>query len=468
MADEIAQAVQIELEGTKIFIKGSMQLISWLAKAISSLIRVYKDKVLYEPGECSTRDIIKMSGGVTPPAFEIDEKYKNEFLDLVIKNKLHYSLLIDFDLTDGKIPILVPANEAAAFTQIIEAFTKKKLSEEEAALKKVQGEVDELKEKLLSTNDNQKFYLETKLENVQQSKNELMAMHENTLKTYDEKNYAIPLERYLSKAKGTEFERDPDKAVAEYNKGVVIARDMDVKDCMQPIRSPYLVPVSKVQYYVPNKDITIERTYHEDNGIIYSKYSFKTRMGEMYEFSDKDMTRDKWNNEELPKILDIAGIVDCVKCKIFEKIEQVKAYFTYFDKTPPLSESRNVVFSNAEVISEAEFAIEEKLKGMASAKVIDNRIEFVVPQDKLFSQNGKVVYAPDGLEGTIYMFEHITPGALKDGMLSFSTGIKSNVVVKEKNSMDKSISAEAVKNIISENRVQVAENIKNTISSLKR
>ena len=34
--------------------------------------------------------------------------------------------------------------------------------------------------------------------------------------------------------------------------------------------------------------------------------------------------------------------------------------------------------------------------------------------------------------------------------------------------MDKSISAEAVKNIISENRVQVAENIKNTISSLKR
>lgn len=459
--DEIMQAAQIEVEGVKIFLKGSMQVISWLAKAISALLRVAKDKIDHRGGERNLKQIIKLSEPDIPQTIQVDEKYQKEFFELVKEKGLQYCKVVDFDLTDGKIPIMVPGNQMPAYATLLDAFMKRKISEEEAALNKVQSDIDELKEKLISADNKDIPLLETSLENKTQAKDELMIIHEESLRNYEEKNYAVPLESYLSSAKGTEFELDPDKAIAEYNQGVPMVRSQSVKDCMQPIRSPFLIPTSKTQYYVPESGVTIERTFHEEDGVAYSKYLLKTEQGEVHEFSDKGITKEKWNSEILPKIFDVAGIVEGIKCKIFETVEQVKAYFKHFGKTTPISETKQAVFTNAEVITEAELAIEDALRGMASAKVNENKIEFCVPQEKVFSQEGKLIYAPDGINGVHYLFGKIEPGEVKDGMITFSTAKNEPVVVREMNNPEKNISAEAVKNIIADIRTKAVDSIKN-------
>jgi len=466
--DEIMQAAQIEIEGVKFFLKGSMQVISWLMQAIKAFFNMAKDKIDHRAGERSLKDLFKLSEPEIPQKIDVDEKYQKEFFELVKEKGLHYSKVIDFDLTDGKIPIMVPGKEMSAFVTLLDSFMKRKISEEEAALKKVQEEIDELKEKLISTEKKDVPLLETMLENKTQAKDELMVLHEASVKKYDEKQYAVSLTDYLASAKGTEFELDPDKAIAEYNQGVPMVRSQTAKECMQPIRSPFLIPTSKTQYYLPESGVTIERTYHEEDGVAYSNYFLKTEQGEVHEFSDKGVTKEKWNSEILPKIFDIAGIVEGIKCKIFETVEQVKAYLKHFGKTTPISETKEVVFTNAEVITEAELAIEDALRGMASAKVNENKIEFSVPQEKIFSQDGKLIYAPDGLEGTLYMFGKIEPGEVKDGMISFSTVKNESIVVKEKNTPEKNISAETVKNIIVDSRTKTVESIRNAINPHER
>lgn len=463
--DEIMQAAQIEIEGVKFFLKGSMQVISWLAQSLKAIFNVAKDKIDHRAGERSLSQIFKLSEPDMPQKIDVEEKYQEEFFSLVKAKGLQYCKMVDFDLTDGKIPIMVPGNQMSAYATLLDSFLKRKISEEEAALKKVQNDIDELKEKLISSDKKEIPLLETTLENKTQAKNELMVLHEESLKQYEDKCYAVPVEGYLSEAKGTEFERDPDKAIAEYNQGVPMVRSQSAKECMQPIRSPYLIPISQKQIYVPESGVTIERTYHEEDGIAYSNYLLKTEQGEIHEFSDKGVTKEKWNSEILPKIFDIAGIVEGIKCKIFETMEQVKSYFKHFDKTTPISETKNVDFSNAEVVSEAELAVEDALRGMASAKVNEDKIEFQVPQEKIFSLDGKLTYAPDGLDGELYMFGNIEPGEAKDGMISFKSAKNEQVTVKGKNVPEKNVSANAVKDVISDMRRKTIENVRNSSNS---
>lgn len=460
--DEISQAAQIEIEGIKMFFKGSMQVISWTTQAMAALFHAIKEKIDHKGGECTLKQIFKLSEPDVPLKIDVDEKYEEEFFKFVKKQGLQYCRLIDFDLTDGKIPIMIPAKQMSTYASLVESFLKKKISEEEDALRNVQSDIDELKEKLISTAKDNVPLLETTLENKIQAKNELMSLRDTSLRTYEEKEYVIPLAGYLASAKDTEFERDPDKAIAEYNQGVPMVRSQTAKECMQPIRTPFLIPTTKTQCYVPERGVTIERTYHKENGTAYSNYYLKTEQGEVRYFSDKNVTKEKWNSEILPEMLDVAGIVESVKCKIFETMVQVKAYFKHFGKTTPISETKQAVFTNAEVVTEAELAIEDALRGAASAKVNENKIEFVVPQEKIFSQRGKLIYAPDGLDGAFYMFEKIEPGEVKDGMISFSAIKNEQIVIKEKNVPEKSISAEALKNIIIDSRAKAVESVRNS------
>lgn len=176
--DEISQAAQIELEGVQIFIKGSMQVISWLSQALLSLCHVVKDKIDHRGGERSFQQIIKLSQPDMPQTIQIDDKFKEEFLQYAKEQGLQYCKAVDFDLTDGRTPIMVPANQMPAYATILDAFQKRKISEEEAALKKVKNEIDELKEKLLTADEREAPLLETTLENKVQAKDELAVIHE--------------------------------------------------------------------------------------------------------------------------------------------------------------------------------------------------------------------------------------------------------------------------------------------------
>ena len=461
--DEISQAVQVEIEGIKMFFKGSLQVVSWTAQAFNALFKMTKDKFDHIGGECSLKHIFKLSEPESPLTIFVDKKDEQEFFKIAEDKGLQYCKLIDFDLTDEKIPIAIPPKQMSVYATLVDAFSKRKLSKEETALRILQNDIDEIKEKInFSSKENKDdvTIFEKLLENKLQSRDELQKLHDMSLKTYERKNYVQPLGNYLASAKGTEFERDPDKAVSEYNQGVPMARSQTAKECMQPIRNPFLIPTTKTQCYVPEKGVTIERTYHSENDVVYSNYYLKTEQGAVHFFSDKNMSKEKWNTEILPKMLDVAGIVEGIKCKIFETMEQVKAYFKHFGKTTPLSETNQKVFPNAEIITEAELAIEDTLKGMASAKANINIINFKVPQEKVFAQNGKLIYAPDGLDGALYMFGKIEPGEVKDGMISFSALKNDLITVKEKYTAEKNISVDALKNIIHENRAKAVDIIR--------
>ena len=87
--DEISQAAQIEIEGVKFFLKGSMQVISWLMQSIKALFNMAKDKIDHRAGERSLKDLFKLSEPEIPQKIDVDEKYqhKKELENKFIKSK---------------------------------------------------------------------------------------------------------------------------------------------------------------------------------------------------------------------------------------------------------------------------------------------------------------------------------------------------------------------------------------------
>lgn len=464
MADDVSQVIQMEVEGCKFVLTGTFKMCMWLAQAIKSLLSAGKMKIYERKGEHPLKHIFKLSEPEAPVGIEVPTKFKEEFFKECASKGLHYHVSVDFNLKDGMTPIMVPAKEAGVFAQLANAYMKKKIAEDEAKLSKHDKNIGEIEEKLLSAKPEEKLYLQVQLENIKQARNELVAVVKNFTTKVDEKSYVKTFAQYLEEAKGTEFENDPEKAIAENEHGVPIIRAEDSVDCFQPVRDDNNVPETSTHYIFPEKGVTVCREYHLEKDIVYSEYKFKTESGENYSFSDKNMTKEQWNRNVLPKIFELTGITEGMKCKVFQSEKELQAYVKFHNKTVPKSEkakAESVVFSNAEVLSQVEMAIQDTLKGMASAKTVFNSIEFSVPQDQIMSLNGKVVYAPEGLKGAVYVFDKITPGNIKDGRITFTADRNSNVIVKQENKMDQSFTAETVRTLISDMRTQIVDAIRN-------
>ena len=216
----------------------------------------------------------------------------------------------------------------------------------------------------------------------------------------------MSLTDYLKTAKGTEFEKNPEKAIAELEKGVEIGPKLTAKECLQPIRDKSYMPNTALMFYLPDTGSIITREFFEDKdtGLMYSNYSFKTKDGEIHRYTDHNLTNEKWNEEILPNLMDKASLIEGTDCRMFDQLDKLHAYLRYHDQVRPESEVRiekaikegQPVFSSAETEHEVNYAVTQKMKGLVSAKVENEKITISVDPNQLVRQGGKLSLRLDG------------------------------------------------------------------------
>lgn len=402
MADEIAQVMSIEMEGIKFAVKGFLEVGSYALRLLRALLNSARNKFENRSGNRKDyKKIIELSDGPIQ-IFNIRETEWEKVEKEAKKLGLYWCKCVDFVPGDGLKPIAVPAQFASAFAALQKSVAESSLVEDKKEMSEIEQQINECKEKLLAEQDPEKIHqLEVKIENLTQSQKEKQAWvdYNNGVISGEIKPMSLP--EYLAQAKGTEFEKNPEAAVELYDKGVDIGEKKSAKELFQPIRSSDSIPKDSITFYDPKNEITVDRNFKmDDDGIVFSEYSFKTKNGELVAFSDKNMTKHEWNNTILPKLLDKAGILEGTALECYPSRNDLQIVTAYRDKLKSkaekniekkLSEGKSV-FSNAEAKNEVVNAISEQKKGFASASRNDGDIEFVCSPYALTKENGKLCF----------------------------------------------------------------------------
>ena len=419
MADnEIAQVLQMEIAGIK-----------WVVCAIPEIamafFRAYKawgdeqdkrydrevkkqnyadEKDLERPGKHSATQINKISEkyGV-PMTFQIREDCLKELLEIAEKNGLNYCLMIDMNPEDSMRHLYIPAQEVERYNIIYKSILGKKAKEEEKEVNNYDENIAEFKEQMRHVEPDSKEYRElgVKIDHFEQAKEEMEQWVKYDKETMEKENIAQSFTGYLrDEAKGTTFEEHPERAMAELEKGVEIGRKFIAKECLQPIRDKSYVPETKFKFYLPDNGSVITREFYinEETGLVYSQYLLKTAKNENYGFSDKNVTKENWNQLVLPRLLDSAGIIEGTQCRIFDTKEKVVAYRKYHGNVKSEAEkkveqaikNKEPVFSSAEAQRAVEYVLDQKEKGLASAKINSDRVTITAERDSVIRHNGKL------------------------------------------------------------------------------
>lgn len=459
MADEIAQVCQLEVEGVKFVFNGTLTVAQLLMRMIKELLKdgwqVSKwgiekigDARLNHAGEhTKLKDIFKMSEGA-PATMEIREEVMTEVLKQAEKKGLHFARLIDFKPGDGISYIMVPAQEAPAFATIIKALTQEQLIKDKAAVAEHNKNIDETDEKLSNAKEKvatgltpeQRAGLEkqmaeidkmnVKLENFKQARDEAAKWVEYDEKVLNSENLAMTLEDYLKLAEGTEFAVNPERAMAELEKGVEIGPQYSLKEALQPVRDKGSIPATNFSFYMPDIGAIISREFKVDaeTGLVYSNYALKTDKGEVFQFTDRDKTAQQWNEKSLPEMLDKAGALEGTKCRVFDTMENATAYKKYHNNVVPESEKRIIekveagqpVFSSAAEQREVEHAVSELEKHRNAAEINSGNIRFEIEPESLTRHNGKLVLHLGNNE--TLMFSNCMNEGFENGKCVFEIG----------------------------------------------
>ena len=441
----MAQVCQLEIEGIKMVVKGGLEAAKFIFKAVKALLEHSKKKAqelhaenlekvggkiigrLKETGNKTMTEIMELSKDGLPQMLYIPEDKAKEIYESLQKNKVRFYIPPDLDPTDGKIPVMLPPQDMPMASAVVKPFMEEKLSVAQKAINEYTDQIAELKEKIITAKPEEKADLRRELDHLMQGKREMEETMEN-IKTDISNNCGGSFADYLKQGKGTEFEKDPEKAIAEYEKGVEIGKKFPIDECMQPVRDRVMMPESKMSFYVPDQGVQIEREFKRDQGAktIYSEYTLKTNDGEVFHFSDANYTKDEWNEKVLPKILDKAGVIEKTECRVFDTKERMTAYMNYFNQVTPKSEEKltnaeaikNKGFSNADVLKEAESTAVEEMKGKTSAKINKDILTVTVPKDRISMKDGKLLVSME--DGTEYAFPRADKPLIKNHEMVFS------------------------------------------------
>lgn len=456
MADEIAQVCELEIRGITMAVKAPVELAQLLGRLALTLLRLGNEhaekkekkkekkeekkekketKKLNEPGEKSVEEIFKLSRNGPPQVVNLRKEDMEEILQLAQKDGLHWASTVDFIPGDGLTPVLVPPQEAAIWDAIIEKIASKRLEKDKKTVAEYDRQLAEEKEKLRNVMPEDKAAIETRIENLLQAKAEAEKWVAYGEDVVTNKSAAISFVDYLRLAKGTEFEKNPERAMAEYEKGVEPGRKMPAKECFSPIRDKSYMPDTQLTFYFPDHGAIVTRKFEVDQetGLVYSEYALKTESGEIHQFSDRNMTKDQWNSNVLPKMLDQAGMIEGTECRLFDSQEKLQAYMDYHGKVRPQSEINvenaikegKAVFHSAEAKNEIETAVSEKAKGFASAKIESDRMKISVDPEHLSRYKGKLRLRLN--ENEDLYFTNIANEGIKDGKAVFE--IENNATV---------------------------------------
>jgi hypothetical protein len=379
---------------------------------------------------------------------------------------LRWSSIPDLDSTDGKTPICIPPQDAPLFSAIVQRFLQEDISESQKIMNGYNSEISELKEKLLHSSSEEKKLIQTKIENIEQARDELMGILDGKKALLDD-GRTLSFQDYLSHGVGTEFEKDPEKAIAELEKGVEIGPSFSARDCFRPIREKALMPDSAIRFYVPEMGVSVTRKFEVENGLVHSDYSFTSDKGEQYDFSDRGITLAEWNKSVLPIMLDKAGILEDTKCRMFDTEESLNAYVKYHNNVKLKSEEYAVklgkdgklVFSSAEVEKEIRSACENRLKGMASAEVSTDGVTSIqIFQKDVYSIDGKIAVkvGDDTFKLSGVKFEKIADDPDK---MQISLSKDSDVIVTNLNGEERQISVTKLKDAVDSSKEKSIQNL---------
>lgn len=440
MSDEIAQVCQLQVQGIKFVIQGSLEAAKYVIKAIKALMDYHAEraeekhekklqkvgKKMKPTGNKTMAQVMELSKDGLPQMLYLPEDKASEIYVDLHKAGVRFFIPPDLDPSDGKVPIMLPPQDMAMASAVVKPYMEEKLSFAQDAIKEYAEKIAELKEKIVTAAPEEKKELRLELDHLMQGKEEMEHAMDD-LKADMANECTGSFMDYLRMGKGTEFEHDPEKAVSEAEQGVEIGKKFSIDECLQPFRDRVMMPESKMLFYVPDMGVTIEREFKRDAHAktIYSEYTLKTNEGEIYAFSDKNYTKEEWNEKVLPKILDRACVIEKTECRVFQSEERMKAYAEYFNKVTPKSEKNmtreeetaNKGFHNADVLHEAENAMNEERKGKASANINQDVYKITVPQDKMTINNGKIVFMDQ--DGASYSFSRAENAQIKNGEMSF-------------------------------------------------
>lgn len=435
MADEVIQACQLEIEGVKMVVKGGVEVAAFVGRILKALYGKAHDKAseswVNRGGERSMRDINKLStnGGQVL-------KIKKEIADDVIKEakdrKMHFFKITEPDENDGYVSIYIPDKEAGVYGEITQRHLAKELEKNKNEDVSYNKAVSELKEKLhgLKEDDPERKSIETQIENyeqaIEENKGVIDKIEGDLAKSPDQ--MSMSLIDYLREFKGTDVEKSPEKAFAELEKGVPIGPNVPAKVLFQPIRDQSLMPDSKVMFYVPEIGAIVTRDFKVDEktNLVYSDYTFKKDNGEEVFFSDKGITKDEWNEKQLPILLDQAHILEGTLCRTFNDEEKLNRFLAYHNKIENPAkekimkklESGEQVFSSAETKEAIVEAVSEHNKGLASAELNNETLVLTASPDMFVSRDGKLEFSLSDDEKILFSSVGVTGELAGAGMFN--------------------------------------------------
>lgn len=426
MADEITQACQIEIEGIKMAVAGSVKTVKFLAEAFKAIITSMKDFRQHISGAKSIKSIYDISEG-PPVVLNVDRECLEKVIEMAKKNKCHFYELRDLNPDDNKSPILIPSQEAAVWEAILKQCLKQEVEKEEGEVQQYDDKIAEKKEALLTASPEERKLLQVDLDGLESAKSEVekkMDLHKEDL---SKEHLTMSFTEYLLSGKGTEFEKDPDKAVSEMEKGVPLTKGFPADECFQPLRDPGSAPEGGFTFYIPESGATVTRQFvkDEDTGLMYSNYTFKNKDGVINNtFSDKNVTKENWNKEVLPKFYEMTGILSESNCIPFHNQNHLKKYLELHNKIKPKSEENYEKakledkgnFSSPDVEQEVQKAMGDDLKGTASAER-EKFLSVTVPAEAVTQKEGYLNIKLD--DNQVLRFPNAEKGIAENGKISF-------------------------------------------------
>lgn len=443
MADEIAQVCELEIQGIKMVCKGTLEVISFMARAIKamfsggqSLVDWAHTKFLNRKGNKTFKEMLDLCDGNPPQALSIREADFEEVLRLAEQRGLHYHMAVDFIPNDGMVPVLISPQEVPLWGQIYKAVASRRLEEDKKTVFSYDKSIAEEKEKLNNCKDpEERAGIEARMENYEQAKREASQWVDYAEEVINKEDVTMSLQDYLKQSKGTDFEKNPEAAMAEHKMGVEIGPKISAKESFQPIRDKSFMPDSKIMFYVPETGAIVTREFKldEGTGLVYSDYSVKTDNGEIFSCSDKGKTKAAWNEDGLPALLDKAGLLEGIACRAFDNEEKLKRFLSYHNKLASPSQEKveaalkegKEVFSQAEAKDEVIKSVSEQSKGIASAEATGAEVEIVCHPQMLTRENGKIRLQLSEDESILFSNMH-NEGMGPNGMLKFTIDDSSN------------------------------------------
>lgn len=345
--DEMGEIMKLEMDG--IVLMGKFSVL--FARQLMALFKWSQKKIIENPrsNEVSIKRIYQMcasQGKGQPVVMQLPKEYLEEILAQAEEKGLHYATMIDLDVTDGCIPILITPEESIVWKQINDIYLSKVENAQSEAVDDTQALIDAAKAEAAQypADSKERLAAMQKIEDLETLQKEQQEVLDYT-KGMHETNGETTLAQYFASAKNTDFARDPEMAVAEFEKGVPLSKHFDAAGAFSRVYDTKNFPGDIVYISAAGCDTAFQRTFLKDeNGIGYSEFSFKNKNGDIIRLN-QSMNAEQakeagcFGKDQLNEYLKACGVSPSAVFRVDVGTEAYQTYKKYhnnveIEKTP--------------------------------------------------------------------------------------------------------------------------------------